>query len=204
MQELVVGIMNRFGYAGIGFLITVENIFPPIPSEVILTFGGFLTTYTELEVIGVVFASTVGAVLGAVLLYGVGLLLTPQKLEALFASRICKRLGFSREDMDATVEWFDAHGRQAVFFGRCVPIIRSLISIPAGMAQMSLPLFLLYTVAGSVVWNTALVSLGALAGTSWGIISEYISAYSSLVSLILAVACTGGGMWVFKKKILKK
>lgn len=204
MQELVVTIMDRFGYLGIGFLITVENIFPPIPSEVILTFGGFMTTYTRLEVIGVVFASTVGAVLGAVLLYGVGLLLTPQKLETLFASRICKRLGFCREDMDATVEWFNAHGRQAVFFGRCVPIIRSLISIPAGMAQMNLALFLLYTVAGSVVWNTALVSLGALAGTSWGIISEYISAYSSLVSLVLAVVCTGGGMWVFRKKILKK
>ena len=133
MQEIVIEIMNRFGYLGIGLLIVVETIFPPIPSEVILTFGGFLTTCSKMTIAGVIFVSTAASVASAFLLYGAGALLSPQRLGRLLDSKFCKRLGFKKEEISDTLKWFDGRGRKAVFFGRCVPIIRSLISIPAGM-----------------------------------------------------------------------
>ena len=162
MQEIVIEIMNRFGYLGIGLLIVVETIFPPIPSEVILTFGGFLTTCSKMTIAGVIFVSTAASVASAFLLYGAGALLSPQRLGRLLDSKFCKRLGFKKEEISDTLKWFDGRGRKAVFFGRCVPIIRSLISIPAGMARMNLAVFTVFTVAGSLIWDTVLVVLGIL------------------------------------------
>lgn len=185
MQEFIVEIMNRFGYMGICFLITVENLFPPIPSEIILPFGGFMTTYTNMSVWGVIFFSTIGSTVGALLLYRLGRFFTPQKLERMLNTKVCKMLGFKKDDVQKTVDWFDKKGKKAVLFGRCVPIIRSLVSIPAGMAGMDLPLFFLYTVIGSTVWNFMLVSLGAALGASWGVIQEGLSAYSQVIKIAL-------------------
>lgn len=185
MQEAIVEIMNRFGYMGICFLITVENLFPPIPSEVILPFGGFMTTYTNLSVWGVVFFSTIGSTVGALILYRLGKLITPQKLEGLLSTKVCKALGFQREDVQRTVSWFEKKGKKAVLFGRCVPIIRSLVSIPAGMADMELPLFFIYTVIGSTVWNVMLVSLGAMLGASWSLVLTWLAAYAKVTKAIL-------------------
>lgn len=185
MQEFIVEIMNRFGYMGICFLITVENLFPPIPSEIILPFGGFMTTYTNMSVWGVIFFSTIGSTVGALLLYRLGRFFTPQKLERMLNTKVCKMLGFKKDDVQKTVDWFDKKGKKAVLFGRCVPIIRSLVSIPAGMAGMDLPLFFLYTVIGSTVWNFMLVSLGAALGASWGVIQEGLSAYSQVIKISL-------------------
>ncbi|MCI5650394.1 MAG: DedA family protein [Fusicatenibacter sp.] len=186
MQEMIVAVMNHYGYLGILFLIAVENIFPPIPSEVILTFGGFLTTYTELRVPGVVLASTCGSLIGALLLYKAGTHLTPEKLAALLETRTMHLLGFHAEDAWKTVTWFQRHGQKAVLFGRCVPIIRSLVSIPAGMASTPMPLFLFYTILGSTVWNILLVSMGALLGSSWENVLKFLSAYSELVRILIA------------------
>ena len=182
MQNIVIDIMNQFGYLGIGLLIVVETVFPPIPSELILTFGGFLTTCTEMSVIGVILVSTAASVAGAFLL--------------------CMRLGFKKDEIANTLQWFNGQGRKAVFFGRCIPIIRSLISIPAGMARMKLPVFTLFTVAGSLIWDTVLVTLGAVAGESWNIITEYLDTYSALAWIgIGTFAVTFGlGMWKRKKK----
>ncbi len=185
MQEAIVEIMNRFGYMGICFLITVENLFPPIPSEVILPFGGFMTTYTNLSVWGVVFFSTIGSTVGALILYRLGKLITPQKLEGLLSTKVCKALGFQREDVQRTVSWFEKKGKKAVLFGRCVPIIRSLVSIPAGMADMELPLFFIYTVIGSTVWNVLLVSLGAMLGASWSLVLTWLAAYAKVTKALL-------------------
>lgn len=185
MQEAIVEIMNRFGYMGICFLITVENLFPPIPSEVILPFGGFMTTYTNLSVWGVVFFSTIGSTVGALILYRLGKLITPQKLEGLLSTKACKALGFQREDVQRTVSWFEKKGKKAVLFGRCVPIIRSLVSIPAGMADMELPLFFIYTVIGSTVWNVLLVSLGAMLGASWSLVLTWLAAYAKVTKALL-------------------
>ena len=202
MQNIVIDIMNQFGYLGIGLLIVVETVFPPIPSELILTFGGFLTSCTEMTVIGVILVSTAASVAGAFLLYGLGALLSPQRFEKLLDSRLCRRLGFKKDEIANTLQWFNGQGRKAVFFGRCIPIIRSLISIPAGMARMKLPVFTLFTVAGSLIWDTVLVTLGAVAGESWNIITEYLDTYSALawIGIGTFAVTLGLSMWKRKKK----
>lgn len=201
MQELVVEVMNRFGYMGICFLITVENLFPPIPSEIILPFGGFMTTYTNMSVWGVVFFSTIGSTAGAMILYRVGAFFTPQKLERALDTRVCRALGFKREDVQKSVGWFERKGKKAVLFGRCVPIIRSLVSIPAGMAGMELPVFFVYTVIGSTVWNVLLVSLGAALGASWGVVREWLSAYSQVTKALLWGGIAAWILWMVRKKM---
>lgn len=200
MQEFIIEIMNRFGYMGICFLITVENLFPPIPSEIILPFGGFMTTYTNMSVRGVIFFSTIGSTVGALLLYRLGRFFTPAKLERLLETKTCKMLGFKREDVQKTITWFDKKGKKAVLFGRCVPIIRSLVSIPAGMAGMELPLFFFYTVLGSTAWNLLLVSLGAALGASWGVVQEWLSAYSQIVKALLWGGIAVGLLCFLKKR----
>ena len=188
MQELVQNIMNQFGYPGIGLLILVETVFPPIPSEVILTFGGFLTTCTNLTITGVIASSTVASLAGSWLLYGLGRLLNPARIRSLFSGKLAKRLGFQEKEVGDTFGWFEKKGEKAVFFGRCIPIIRSLISIPAGMAGMKAGRFTVYTLAGSLIWDTMLVLLGAMAGESWEIIMEYTDAWSALVKIGAATA----------------
>lgn len=187
MQEFMVYIMNTYGYLGVCFLIAVENIFPPIPSEVILTFGGFMTTYTRLTVPGVVIFSTLGSTIGALVLYRVGMALTPEKLEKLTNGKLFHLLGFDKEDVKDTIGWFEKHGKKAILFGRCIPIIRSLVSVPAGMAEIELPLFLVYTVVGSTIWNVILVSLGAALGASWETVLVYLDRYSAVIRVGLIV-----------------
>ncbi len=200
MQELIVAVMNRFGYMGICFLITVENLFPPIPSEIILPFGGFMTTYTNMTVWGVIFFSTIGSTVGALLLYRLGRLFTPQKLERLLDTKLCRTLGFKKGDVRKTVIWFEEKGKKAVLYGRCVPIIRSLVSVPAGMAGMELWTFLVYTVVGSTVWNFLLVSLGAALGASWGVVQEWLSAYSQVTKALLWGGAAAGIFFLIKKR----
>ena len=192
MENLVVQLIDRFGYWGILLLIAVENLFPPIPSEVILTFGGFLTTYTAMRPAGVVLASTGGSVAGAVILYGVGRLLAPERLEKLLCGRVGRLLKLEADDVHKASDWFAAHGHPSVFYCRCIPILRSLISIPAGMAGMRLVPFLLLTTAGSTLWNILLVGAGALAGHSWPAISAALSGASTGVKFCLYAACLGG------------
>ena len=144
-----------------------------------------MTTCTEMTIPGVVLFSTLGSTLGAMILYEAGCLLTPSRLEALLNTKALRRLGFEKKDVEKTTGWFEKHGQKAILFGRCVPIIRSLISVPAGMAGIRLPLFLFYTVAGSTVWNIFLVSLGAFMGSSWDTIQSYLQAYASLTRFLL-------------------
>ncbi len=188
MQAVVLSVMNRFGYWGIGGLILIENLFPPIPSEVILVFGGFLTTCTQMNAAGVVLAATAASLKGAFLLYGLGRWLGTERAASLLGGRLGRRLGFHPEELADTEAWFSSKGQKAVLFGRCVPVVRSLISIPAGMARMNLVRFTIYTTLGSLVWNTVLVLLGAAAGESWEIILQYMDAYSALIKIGLATA----------------
>ena len=189
MQEIIIQIMNQFGYLGVCFLIAVENIFPPIPSEVILTFGGFMTTYTRLTVPGVIIFSTLGSTIGALVLYWAGTALNPERLETLTKGEAFRLLGFEKEDVEKTLCWFDKHGKKAILFGRCIPIIRSLVSVPAGMAGINMPVFLLYTIIGSTIWNIVLVSLGAILGASWEVVLVYIQKYSAIIKAALIVVC---------------
>ena len=188
MEQWIVGVMENFGYPGMALLIAVENLFPPIPSEVILTFGGFLTTRTALEVWGVVAAATLGAVAGALALYALGRALGGERMQALLAGPWGKRLGFDAAAAARAAAWFEAKGAKTVLLCRCVPILRSLISIPAGMAKMDLARFLFYTTAGSFVWNAALVHLGAAAGESWALLARRFSNASGAVRWVLVAA----------------
>lgn len=192
MENLVVRLIDRFGYWGVLLLIAVENLFPPIPSEVILTFGGFLTTCTAMRPAGVVLAATGGSVAGAVVLYGLGRLLAPERLEKLLRGRVGRVLKLEADDVHRASDWFSAHGAPSVFYCRCVPILRSLISIPAGMAGMRFVPFLLLTTAGSTLWNILLVGAGALAGHSWPRISAVLAQASAGVKFGLYAACLVG------------
>ncbi|WP_082235272.1 DedA family protein [Halobacillus massiliensis] len=186
MEEWLMRIINEYGYLGIFLLISLENIFPPVPSEVILTFGGFVTTTSHLSVFGVVLASTGGSVAGAVILYGIGLLLNTERLE-----RIIEKWGhilrLTKQDVRKADKWFDRYGPWTVFFCRFVPLIRSLISIPAGMSKMNIGVFLVFTTFGTLIWNVVLVVLGASVGESWSEIVRYMEVYSKFIYAILAV-----------------
>ncbi|MBO0961396.1 DedA family protein [Neobacillus sp. MM2021_6] len=186
MEAWITETMDTYGYLGIFLLIAVENIFPPIPSEVILTFGGFMTTTTHMSIFGVIAVSTVGSVAGAVVLYRIGLLLDTNRLE-----RIVDKWGhilrLTKKDIHKAIAWFQRFGVWAVFFGRLIPLIRSLISIPAGMARMNMGTFLLFTTMGTFIWNTILVNVGAAVGASWDDITRYMDVYSNVVYLIFGV-----------------
>jgi len=186
MDNWLLDIMNEFGYIGVMLLIALENVFPPIPSEVILTFGGFLTTTSDLTVFGVVVSATIGSVLGALILYFIGLQLDVERLEKI-VNRWGKVLRLTKEDIHKADAWFDKYGPWTVFFCRFIPLIRSLISIPAGMSNMNFSLFLLLTTIGTFIWNIVLVSLGASLGASWDVIVEKMEIYSNIVYAILAV-----------------
>ena len=186
MENWITEVMNTYGYIGIFLLIALENIFPPIPSEVILTFGGFMTTTTNLSVFGVIIVSTIGSVAGAIVLYGIGVLLNVDRLE-----RIVDKWGhilrITPKDIKKADDWFHRFGVWTIFFGRLVPLIRSLISIPAGMSRMNMGIFLLLTTIGTLIWNTILVSVGAAVGASWSDIVGYMDIYSNVVYVMLAV-----------------
>lgn len=199
MQETVIYIMDSFGYLGLCFLIALENLFPPIPSEAILPFAGFMTTYTRMSVVGAIIFATIGSCIGAVILYWLGTVLMPQNLNRLFEDKRVKRLGFKQNDVEKTIKWFEKCGKKAVLFGRCVPIIRSLISIPAGMTKMKFSIFFLYTIIGSAIWNTVLICLGALLGASWGEVMVYVGKYSEIIQIIL-IAAVVVYLWKYIKK----
>ncbi|MED1607862.1 DedA family protein [Cytobacillus kochii] len=203
MENWITSVMEQFGYVGIFLLIILENIFPPIPSEVILTFGGFMTTTTDLSVVGVVIASTLGSVGGAVVLYGVGLLIDIRKVE-----RIVERWGhilrLTKKDIHKANGWFSTYGKWTVFFCRFIPLIRSLISLPAGMAHMNFLVFLILTTAGTLIWNIVLVLIGAAVGESWESVVGYMDMYSYIVYGAIALVFIVIVMIFLKKRVFHK
>lgn len=203
MQNWIVDFMNQFGYLGIVLLIALENIFPPIPSEVILTFGGFMTTYTELKVIGVIIASTCGSLLGACVLYGVGNILSAERLGKILDGKIGQILHFKKEDVYKACDWFNSKGKSTVFICRCIPIVRSLISIPAGMAKMKFGLFFILTTTGSLIWNTVLVYLGVAASSSWEKIVAGTDLYTKITVIVLGLIVLIIAFLYIKKRLKK-
>ena len=203
MEELILSIMNQFGYIGVLLLIAIENVFPPIPSEVILLFGGFMTTYTELNVIGMILFSTLGSLIGAIVLYYVGKILNKERLKKIVSGKVGKILRLKNEDIEKADHWFDTNGNKIVFFCRFIPIVRSLISIPAGMSEMPMLKFLIYTTFGSLIWNTVLVVIGNRVGENWTSILDILDKYSHIVLvllIIIAIVC----IYLFYSKKLKK
>ena len=200
MQEFILSMMNQFGYLGVFLLIAIENIFPPIPSEVILLFGGFMTTYTKLNIIGMVIAATLGSVLGAIVLYYIGKIFNKEKLKKILSGKIGKILRLKNSDIDKADHWFDTKGNKTVFFCRFIPIVRSLISIPAGMSEMPITKFLVYTTVGSAIWNIVLVALGATVGENWKSILSIFDTYSHIALIVLIVIFVVGVFIFYKNR----
>lgn len=204
MQALIIDIMKYLEtlgpliYLGIALLIAIENIFPPIPSEIILTFGGFMTTYSNISIWGVILSATIGSVIGAIALYGVGRLLSADRLSKILEGKIGKLLRFKPEDVYKACDWFNTKGKKTVFFCRCVPILRSLISIPAGIARMEFSIFLLLTVLGSFIWNIVLVYLGSIAGNAWQKIVEGADTYQTITIVVLGIIAFIILIWYMK------
>ncbi|MGF7046964.1 membrane protein DedA with SNARE-associated domain [Paenibacillus sp. DS2015] len=186
MENWIASFMEQFGYWGVFLLIALENIFPPIPSEVILTFGGFMTTYTNLTVPGVIMMATLGSIIGAVILYGVGYLINVDRLEKII-DRWGRYLRVKKEDIRKADGWFERYGYWTVFFCRMIPLVRSLISIPAGMAKMKFGLFLLYTMMGTLIWNIILVSVGAAVGDNWDKVVAFMDVYSNIAYAVIGL-----------------
>lgn len=185
-----VSMMESLGGLGVALLIAIENLFPPIPSEIILPLAGFTASqggsFTLVEAI--VWAS-IGSVAGAIMLYGIARLFGRERTRAFL-----NWLPLTKEsDVDKTEEFFEKYKRPTVFFGRMLPIFRSLISLPAGVVKMNFPLFIVLTTIGSAIWNTALVSAGFGLGSNWHLVESYVGVLSKLV---LAVVLVGLIVWL--------
>ena len=187
MQQFILHIIKQFGYFGVFFLILIENVFPPIPSEVILLFSGFFSSYTSLSVFYMILASTLGSFLGAIILYYIGKIFNKERLKKIVNGRLGKILFLKENDIDKADEWFDNKGNKSVFFCRFVPIVRSLISIPAGMSEMPMGKFIIYTICGSMIWDTVLICLGYRLGSNWEYVLTILDKYQIIVIVILVI-----------------
>lgn len=187
MQQFILHIIEQFGYFGVFFLILIENVFPPIPSEVILLISGFFSSYTSLSVFYMILASTLGSFLGAIILYYIGKIFNKERLKKIVNGRLGKILFLKENDIDKADEWFDNKGNKSVFFCRFVPIVRSLISIPAGMSEMPMGKFIIYTICGSMIWNTVLICLGYRLGSNWEYVLTILDKYKMVVIVILVI-----------------
>lgn len=201
MNGWLMDLLSSFGYFGVAFLIAIENIFPPIPSEVILTFSGFLTTVSDLNPIGVVISATLGAVVGALVLYFVGTIFSMERILRFIDSKWGHWLGFKKTDLDKTMAWFLKRGKIGVLLGRCVPVIRSIVSIPAGIVKMPLLEFVIYTTIGTLIWNTILVFLGVQLGVRWDTVVAFFDTYTLIVVILLGLVILYLGLlWVKRKQ----
>ncbi|MEL0538153.1 DedA family protein [Staphylococcus debuckii] len=203
MEKMIEQFIDQFGYLGVFLLIALENIFPPIPSELILTFSGFLTLHSKMHIIGVIIAATLGSVFGAIVLYFIGRFLSIERLQKLANGKTGKILRFKAEDLEKADHWFDHHGKKIVFFARFIPVIRSLISIPAGTTNMPLASFLILTTLGTLIWNTVLVLLGQQAGEAWPKISAAFDSFSSIVLIVLIILLIIGIIYFVKQRFGK-
>ncbi|WP_063060168.1 DedA family protein [Nocardia sienata] len=179
-----VDLMERLGGLGAGTAIALENLFPPLPSEIILPLAGFAASQGRFGLAEALVGTTLGSVVGALALYGLGVLLGRDRLRAIIDRMPLVQLS----DFDRTEEWFARHGGKAVFFGRMIPIFRSLISIPAGVERMPIGRFTLLTTAGSLIWNTVFVLSGYFLGENWPVVETYAGILQKLVILVVLVA----------------
>lgn len=181
--QLVVDVIGALGYVGLALLLIAENLFPPIPSEVVLPLAGFLVGQGDLNLWGALAAATFGSVAGAVVLYGLG---------RWGGRRLVLRYGkWLRVDEDALQRaegWFGRYGDWIVLVARVVPLARSIVSIPAGTARMPLPRFLVLTTIGSAVWNGILIGAGVALGANWQVVENWVGSYSNVVLIVGAVA----------------
>lgn len=188
-----VDMMEALGGLGVALLIAIENLFPPIPSEIILPLAGFTASLgTKFSLTEAIIWATLGSVTGAWALYGIARIFGRERTRAVF-----ERLPLVKmEDVDKTEAWFHKHDQGTVFFGRMLPIFRSLISLPAGVIKMNFLKFTLLTTAGSAIWNIALVSAGYLLGENWTVVEDYVGVLSKIVLVVILALL---GWWIVRR-----
>ncbi|MDM7989689.1 DedA family protein [Arthrobacter sp. zg-Y877] len=193
VADWAVGMMETIGAPGAGLAIALENLFPPLPSEIILPLAGFTASQGNFSIIAALFWTTLGSVVGALALYALGALLGRNRMRRLVAKVPLVDL----EDVDKVEAWFGRHGNKAVFFGRMIPLFRSLISIPAGIERMPLLTFTALTTAGSLIWNAIFIAAGYYLGESWHIVEQYAGIFQKIVIVAVLVAA----VWFVAAKI---
>ena len=196
MLEWITSTINSLGYLGIALLMFLENVFPPVPSEIIMPLAGFTVTQGKLNVVYVISAGMVGSVIGALPWYYAGKQLGENRLKK-WADKYGKWLTLSGKDIDKSKQWFDKHGGIAVFFCRLVPGVRTLISVPAGIDKMPLVPFLLYSTFGTALWVGLLTYAGFVLGQNYRLVEKFLGPASVVVLVTLIVAF---GIWVVRRK----
>jgi membrane protein DedA with SNARE-associated domain len=186
VSDWVVDVIERLGAVGVGLLIFLENVLPPIPSEVILPFAGFAAQQGRLNVVSAWAAASVGSLAGALLLYAIGALIGEERLRELSRKRWF--VFFGEKDFDRGDRFFEHHGGSVEFFARFIPLVRSVVSVPAGLERMNLLRFGLLTLAGSAIWNAVFIGAGWALGDNWDVIEGYMGPLSYLVVALLGIA----------------
>jgi membrane protein DedA with SNARE-associated domain len=190
-------IMTRMGYIGIVIVMALENVFPPIPSELVMPLAGFKASRGDFNIFGVIIAGMIGSVIGALILYYLGAWAN-ETIVRRFVRRWGKYAFISEDDLDVTLRYFSKYGEAVIFFGRLIPLVRSLISIPAGMNRMPMPKFLFYTVLGTTVWSALLTFAGWVLGENYELVAGWVEQYQSVV---LAAIALGVGIFVYLRVI---
>lgn len=185
MFEYLLSIITSTGAIGVGIVMFIENIFPPIPSELVMPLAGFLAAQGDLSLVWVMVLGTAGAVLGACLWYWVGACLGMDRLLR-FVDRYGRWLTISRRDVQMAMDWFDRHQGAVIFWGRMIPGVRTLISVPAGIAGMAWGRFLLLTTAGATIWNAGLVTTGYILRANYDAVAVWLDPITTLILLGIA------------------
>ena len=186
MIDWITGLMNTLGYAGIALLMFLENVFPPIPSEIVMPLAGFTSVQGGMSLVGVILAGAFGSLAGALSWYYAGRIYGHKRMRE-FADRYGRWITISPEDIDRATDWFNRHGRSAVLIGRLVPGVRTLISVPAGISGMGLFPFLLYSTIGTVVWTALLAICGYILRDQWSSVESYLSPVSTVLIAVLVL-----------------
>ena len=197
LAEWIPNTMNQLGYWGIGLLMFLENLFPPIPSELIMPLAGFTVAKGQMDFIPVIIAGVVGTILGAFPWYYIGKFISEERLEHL-ADKYGKWISVTSKDIKKANNWFNEHGGKAVFFCRLVPGVRTLISLPAGINNMSLIPFTLYSTLGTTIWVTFLTFLGYKLGDNYELVDEYLGPVSKIILAIIVIFFI---LWIVRKQM---
>ncbi|CAG69634.1 MULTISPECIES: DedA family protein [Acinetobacter] len=200
MENWVIQIIERLGYLGIAFLMFLDNVFPPIPSEIIMPSAGYTASRGQLQIIGVIVAGSLGSILAAAILYALGRQISHAALFR-WTDRYGKYLLIQTKDLQIALEWFEKYGHRIVFFGRMIPAVRSLISIPAGMSRMPFWKFMLYSSLGTVIWTTFLAGVGFYFGENQAFM---FSIMHRVGYLILAITLMVSVWWIYHKFYKKR
>ncbi len=196
MEEFVHSTMQQFGVFGIGLLMFLENIFPPIPSELIMPLAGYLSTRGDMSIVAVIAAGSTGSLLGIIPWYVLGRMMGEKKLKS-FAARHGRWLTMSPDDIEQAGDRFRRHGQVSVLIGRLIPTVRTLISVPAGIARMPFWQFLAYSAVGSVIWTSALALAGFGLGQAYETVKDYVNPVATAV-LVLMILAYGYRVATFK------